>query len=300
MTDTIVAGVELGGTKCIAVIGSANKIIARKRIVTGDADATLAALASYIRTWRNEHAVAAIGIAAFGPVHLNRDRPDYGRIGDTPKPGWQGANVIAPFAAFGLPVALDTDVSGAAIAEGRWGAAEGCQEHVYLTVGTGIGGGVIVHGRPVHGLLHPEIGHIRVRRVLGDDFAGLCPFHGDCIEGLIAGPAIAARAGAPAETLPPDHPIWDTVAIELGELMATLLLVISPMRIVLGGGLGAGQPQLLPLIRAATLDRLGGYLDSARLGNLEEVIVAAALGADSGTLGAIAIGLSAAGNLVGR
>ncbi len=293
--DAIVAGIELGGTKCIAVLGSANHIIARKRVPTTDPAATLAALAEHIAAWREDYAIAGIGIAAFGPIHLRRNRPRYGRVGDTPKAGWKGADVIAPFAPFGLPMALDTDVAAAAMAEGLWGAAKGCDEHVYLTIGTGIGGGVIVHGKPVHGLLHPEIGHVRVRRFPGDDFAGLCPFHGDCIEGLVAGPAIAVRAGAPAETLAPDHQIWPIVAAELAELMAMLLLVISPMRIVLGGGLGAGQPQLLPLIRAATLDRLAGYLDSASLEDLGEVIVPAALGADAGPLGAISLGISALG-----
>ncbi len=294
MTD-IVAGVELGGTKCIAVIGSAGRIIARERVPTADAASTLPALAAQIRAWRKDHPIAGIGIAAFGPVHLRRDRADYGRIGDTPKPGWKGVDVIAPFAALGLPVALDTDVAGAAIAEERWGAAKGCEDHLYLTIGTGIGGGVVVHGKPVHGLLHPEIGHIRVRRVPGDGFAGLCPYHGDCLEGLIAGPAIAARAGAPAETLPSDHPVWNMVTAELSELMAILLLTLSATRIVVGGGLGLGQPQLLPRVRAATLDKLGGYLDSAPLGDLSKVIVPAALGGDAGPLGAIALGLAALG-----
>ena len=290
---TIVAGVELGGTKCIAVIGRANQIIARERILTTDPAITLAALARQIADWGKVHSISAIGVASFGPIHLERNHCAYGRIGNTPKPGWKGADIIAPFSALGLPVALDTDVAGAAIAEGRWGAAKGCDDHIYLTIGTGIGGGVIVHGRPVHGLLHPEIGHIRVRRIAGDDFAGLCPYHGDCLEGLIAGPAIAARAGARAEALAPDHPIWDLVASELAELMSTLLLVVSPQRIVLGGGLGFGQPQLIPLICTATLDRLGGYLDSACLGNLSKIIVSAALGEDAGPLGALALGLTA-------
>lgn len=289
----IVAGVELGGTKCIAVIGRENQIIARKRVLTTDPATTLTALANQILAWSKDHSISAIGIASFGPVHLERSHRAYGSIGNTPKPGWEGVNIIAPFSALGLPLALDTDVAGAAIAEGRWGAAKGCDDHVYLTIGTGIGGGVIVHGRPVHGLLHPEIGHIRVRRMPGDDFAGLCPYHGDCLEGLIAGPAIAARAGARAETLHPDHPIWGLVAGTLAELMATLLLAVSPKRIVLGGGLGFGQPQLIPLIRTATLNRLGGYLDSACLGDLSKIIVPAALGEDAGPLGALALGLSA-------
>jgi fructokinase len=285
--------VEFGGTKCIAVIGCANHIIARERVRTTDPTTTLTAIANHIERWSKDHPIDAIGIAAFGPVHLDRNRPSYGRIGETPKPGWKNVDVIAPFAAFGLPMALDTDVAGAAIAEGRWGAAKGCDNHVYLTIGTGIGGGVIVRGRPVHGLLHPEIGHIRVRRVPGDGFTGLCPYHADCVEGLISGPAIAARAGAPSETLSPGHPIWSMVAIELAELMAMLLLTVSPERIVLGGGIGVGQPQLMPLIRAATLDRLAGYLDSGSLGDLSEIIVPAALADDAGALGAIALGLFA-------
>jgi fructokinase len=289
----IVAGVELGGTKCIAVIGRENQIIARKRVLTTDPATTLAALANQILAWSKDHLISAIGIASFGPVHLERSHRAYGRIGNTPKPGWEGVNIIAPFSALGLPLALDTDVAGAAIAEGRWGAAKGCDDHVYLTIGTGIGGGVIVHGRPVHGLLHPEIGHIRLRRMPDDDFAGLCPYHGDCLEGLIAGPAIAARAGARAETLHPDHPIWGLVAGTLAELIATLLLAVSPQRIVLGGGLGFGQPQLIPMICTATLNRLGGYLDSACLGDLSKIIVSAALGEDAGPLGALALGLSA-------
>jgi fructokinase len=285
--------VEFGGTKCIAVIGRANQIVARERVATSDPATTLTALAKHVERWSRDYAIGAIGIAAFGPVHLDRDRPSYGRIGETPKAGWRDVDVITPFAGLGLPMALDTDVAGAAIAEGRWGAAKGCADYVYLTIGTGIGGGVIVRGQPVHGLLHPEIGHVRVRRVPGDGFMGLCPYHGDCIEGLVAGPAIAARAGAPAETLSPSHPVWAMVAIELAELMTMLLLTLSPRRIVLGGGLGVGQPHLAPLIRAATLDRLGGYLDSASLGDLGEIIVPAALADDAGPLGAIALGLSA-------
>ena len=146
-------------------------------------------------------------------------------IGRTTKPHWSGIDVAAPFRAAGLgPIELDTDVAGAALAETRWGAASGQDVAVYLTIGTGVGGGVVVHGRPVHGRLHPELGHIRVRRVAGDRFGGVCPFHGDCLEGLASGPAIAARVGAPAQSLGVDHPVWSCVAAEVAELVTTLIL----------------------------------------------------------------------------
>ncbi len=158
------------------------------------------------------------------------------------------------------PIGFDNDVNGAALAEVRWGAAQGCSVAVYLTIGTGIGGGVVVDGRPMHGLVHPEHGHLRVRRRADDDFPGVCPYHGDCIEGLASGPAIAARAGGRAPTLPPEHPVWIDVASELGELMAALVLTLSPQRIVVGGGVGFGQRWLLPRIHEATLARLAGYV----------------------------------------
>jgi fructokinase len=167
---------------------------------------------------------------------------------------------------------------------------------VYLTVGTGIGGGVVIDGQPVHGLVHPEIGHLRVRRAVGDDFAGVCPFHGDCLEGLASGPAIAARSGAPAETLADDHPVWPRVAGELGEMAASLILTLSPQRILIGGGVGMGKPFLFPMIRAATLESLGGYVAGVTPYSLSRIIRQPALGDRAGPLGAIALGLAAMRN----
>lgn len=289
----IVAGIELGGTKSIAVLGSAGKILQLHRVPTSDPGTTLDALRGQLAQWADTHELGAIGIAAFGPVRVDPARPGYGRIGDTPKLGWREADLLAPFRDMGLPIALDTDVTGAALAEGRWGAAQGCTDHVYLTIGTGVGGGVISGGKPIHGLLHPEVGHIRVRRLPDDRFPGICPYHGDCLEGLVTGPALAARAGMAPETLPPDHPLWHAAAQDIAELTAMLLLTLSPQRIVIGGGIGTGQPQLLPLIREATLTRLAGYLDSANLGALDTVIVSAALGEEAGPLGSIALALTA-------
>jgi fructokinase len=289
----LVAGVELGGTKAVAVLARGSEIIERRRIPTGDPPPTLEALSRQLATWAGEgQQFAAIGIGSFGPVGLDRQRADYGYVTTTPKPGWANTEVRGHFAErFDVPIGFDNDVNGAALAEVRWGAAEGCAVAVYLTIGTGVGGGVVVDGRSLHGLVHPEHGHFRVRRRADDDFAGVCPYHGDCIEGLTSGPAIAARAGAPAEALGPEHPVWMDVANELGELMATIVLALSPHRIVVGGGVGCGQRWLLPRIREATLAGLAGYVAAVDAASVESLIVPAGLQDDAGPLGAVAIGL---------
>jgi fructokinase len=294
---TIVAGVELGGTKSLAVIVEGTAIRERRRVPTTTPAETLDALSDQIAAWQaGGWEIDALGVAAFGPVGVDRRRADYGWITTTPKPGWRHTDVLGHFAGrFDLPIAFDSDVAGAALAEGRWGAARDCSVHVYLTVGTGIGGGVVVEGRPLHGLVHPEIGHVRVRRRAGDTFAGACPFHGDCIEGLAAGPAIAARAGAPAETLDPGHPVWGDVSNELAELMGVLVLSLSPERIVIGGGVGGGNPWLLPAVRAQTGTLLAGYVSGLDEAALDRLIVPPLLGDDAGPLGAAAVGLSALG-----
>lgn len=286
VAEPLVAGVEIGGTKTVVLLAQGREIVDLARMPTTTPTATLAAAADWLAA---RSGFAAIGIGSFGPVGLNPARADYGHVTVTPKPGWANTPVVAAFERFGVPIAFDTDVAGAALAEGRWGAARGCATHVYLTIGTGIGAGVVVDGRPVHGLIHPEAGHIRVRRVAGDVFAGTCPFHGDCIEGLAAGPAIAARAGAPADTLAADHPVWDAVAADLAELMMTLILTVSPERIVIGGGVGCGQPHLIPRIRERTAEILAGYLPSLTRTALDALIVPPALGDEAGPLGAVSL-----------
>jgi len=291
MSERRVAGVELGGTKVIAVVGEGRTILARGQWATGDdPGAVLATVAAWLEQQQAELGFEALGIASFGPISLDRADARYGQILATPKPGWSGADVVGTLGG-GLDVAVgfDTDVAGAALAEGQWGEAAGCAVHVYLTIGTGIGGGVVVGGEPLHGAMHPEIGHVRVRRAPGDAFAGICPFHGDCLEGLASGPAIAARAGRPADELPFDHPVWDLVAGEVAEALAMLILTLSPKRIVIGGGVGCGQAGLLPRIRAATAACLNGYLPDRSEAELEEVIVGALLGEDAGVLGSIAL-----------
>ena len=292
--EPLVAGIELGGTKCIAAVARGGTIVRSARWPTGDPVTTLAQIVTAIAAWHAAEPLAAIGIGAFGPLDLDPASPGLGRIGATPKPGWSGTDVLGAFAArFGVPIGIDTDVGGAALAEGRWGGAVGCATHVYVTIGTGIGAGIVANGRVLHGMQHPEAGHLRVRRDPADSFAGICPFHGDCLEGLASGPAIAARAGAPADGLDGGHPVWSRVAAEIAELVAALMLVLSPERVVLGGGVLTGRPELLEAIRVRTAACLGGYLAQHSLATLRSVVVASPLGEAAGTLGAVAIALDA-------
>ncbi len=294
MVPQRVAGVELGGTKIIAVAAQGRDILAQAQWPTGkDAPATLGAVSDWLVKAKAEHGFDALGIASFGPLCLDSNSADFGRILNTPKPGWAGVDVVRALSGqLGVPACFDTDVAGAALAEGLWGASIGCAVHVYLTIGTGIGGGVVIDGKPLHGAVHPEIGHVRVRRVAGDLFAGSCPVHGDCLEGLAAGPAIALRAGCPAEFVAANDPVWDRVAAELAELMQMLILTLSPHRIVFGGGVGYGQSHLLARVRAATAKNLNGYLPGQTLADLEALIVPAGLGAEAGVFGALALAQS--------
>lgn len=294
MTAPRIAGVELGGTKGVALIARDTEIIAEHRVPTTTPAETLGALATWLRDQHASAPFAALGIASFGPLSLKRDARDYGHITATPKPHWSGADVIGAFAAwFDGPIGFDTDVNGAALAEARWGAALGCSTTIYLTIGTGVGGGIVVDGKPVHGLIHPEMGHVRVRRVAGDTFAGICPYHGDCVEGLVSGPVLAARAGVAGDAIAADHPIWGTVAQDIAELLTGLILSVSPERIILGGGVGVGRMHLTPLIRDAVAERLGGYVAGIDRAALETLIIQPGLGDRAGPLGAIALGLNA-------
>lgn len=295
--DPLVAGVELGGTKSIAVVARGRTIVGQARWPTTTPDATLAAAGDWLADAVRDAPVAALGLASFGPLGLDPAGPDFGRVVNTPKPGWSGADVRGHFARrFAVPIGFDTDVAGAALAEGRWGAAQGCAVHVYLTVGTGVGAGIVIDGRAVHGRVHPEVGHVRTRRSPGDDFPGHCPVHGDCLEGLVAGPAIAARVGRSGEAITPDDPVWERVANELAELMNLLILTLSPERIVIGGGIVQNRPRLLPRVRARTSDLIGGYVAGLDARALERMIVAPGLGADAGPLGAVALALDAIRN----
>lgn len=290
----LLAGIELGGTKVIAVLARGRAIVARESVPTSaDPAATLAAVCSVIARWHLASPVSgpvsAIGIASFGPVGLRAGAPDYGHILKTTKPGWSGYDVLGTVAAaFDLPMVIDTDVNAAALAEERWGGSGGCRVHAYVTIGTGVGGGIVVDGVPLHGFLHPEIGHVRVPRVAGDGFAGACPFHGDCVEGLVAGPALAARTGMRGEDIADDHPVWGRVAQELGDFLANMLLSFAPERIALGGSVVLRRPQLIAAARRTVATKLAGYLPDHG-GLPEDRIAVTTLGTDAGPLGAIAL-----------
>jgi len=235
--------------------------------------------------------VAAVGIASFGPIDLDELSPTFGFITTTPKPHWAHTDVAGPFRkALGVPVAFDTDVNGAALGEHRWGAARGVDPLVYVTVGTGIGGGGLVNGRLLHGLVHPEMGHLRLpHNRTTDPFPGACPYHGDCLDGLASGRALRERWGAPAEALPPEHPAWPLEAEYLALGLVAIVGVLSPRRIVLGGGV-MQQPGLLPRVRRRVVELLAGYVRAREVvDDVEHYIVPPALGSHAGVLGALAL-----------
>lgn len=239
--------------------------------------------------------IQALGIACFGPLDLARHSPTYGAITATSKPGWSNTPVASRLAAaINVPVGFDTDVNGAALAEGRWGAAKSIADYAYITVGTGVGVGLVVNGALAHGFAHPELGHIRVPRKAGDGWRGACAFHGDCVEGLASGPAIAARTGVPAHLLPADHPTWELVAHALSQLVNNVMLATAPRRILIGGGVIEARPRLLQQIRQQLLASLNGYLDLDRLTDgLDRYLVSPGLGALAGPLGALALAADA-------
>jgi fructokinase len=254
--------IEAGGTKMVCGIGSAEHgSLETARIDTRDVPGTVRAIVDFFEGAKTRHGdMAAIGIASFGPLDLDPASPGFGRITTTPKPGWQGADLPAALKhALALPVGIDTDVNAAAWAETQYGAARGLSSAAYVTIGTGIGVGLSIDGHMVHGLGHPEAGHLLPRRNAGHEgFAGVCPYHGDCLEGLAAGPAIKAAWGASLADLPADHRAFAIEADYIGQLCATLILTVAPEHIVLGGGVMA-QERLFPAIRAETLRRLAGY-----------------------------------------
>jgi len=290
-------GIEAGGTKFVCAIGSGpDDLRAQTSFPTTTPGETIHRALEFFATATEGEALAALGIASFGPVDLDPGSATFGYLTSTPKPGWAQVDLVGPVArATGVPVGFDTDVNGAALAEFRWGVARGLETFVYLTVGTGIGGGAMVGGRRLHGLLHPEMGHMLVPRRDGDEFAGCCPYHGACLEGMASGPAIGQRWSRRAEDLPEDHPAWDLEAWYLGAGLVNLICALSPQRLILGGGV-MDQEQLFPLVRGEVRRQLHGYIDAPSItGGDESFIVAPGLGNRSGVLGAIGLAEEAAG-----
>lgn len=288
--------VEAGGTKFVCAIGDEGGTIhSELRFPTADPVSTLAKVRDFLKDIRGGSAPSAIGVACFGPVILDRRSEKYGFIANTPKPGWSDVDMAGMLAReFSCPVGFDTDVNAAALAEHRWGAGRDTKNLVYLTVGTGIGAGVLIEGVPLHGLTHPEIGHIHPRRhPLDASFSGVCPFHGDCLEGLASGPAILARSGSELQHLDAAHSQWELQADYLGQLCAQLVLTVSPQRIIIGGGVMA-QQRLFPLLRQRMLHWLGGYVQRDEiLADIDRFVVPPALGSHAGVLGALSLAVDA-------
>ncbi len=286
-------GIEAGGTKFICGFGTSPEDLRTSSFPTSSPDVTLEQV---IRFFHDANVpLDALGIGSFGPIDLHRNSPTYGRITSTPKPGWANFDLVgAVKSELKLPVAFDTDVNAALLGEARWGAARGLSDAIYLTIGTGIGGGAMVRGQVAHGLVHPEMGHLRIPHdFVRDPFPGACPYHGDCLEGLAAGPAIQSRWGAVATTLPPDHPAWALEAQYLAYALNNLAVTLSPQRILLGGGV-MQQSHLFTMIRKQFAQLLNGYVQNSELtDHLDRFIQPPQLGGRAGILGALVIAESA-------
>jgi len=287
------AGIELGGTKCVCTLADGpDAILDQRTVPTRAPGETLPAIIAILREWERSRGVGAIGIASFGPIGLDPASADFGHVLATNKPDWPGTDVRGILSApFGVPIGFDTDVNGAALAEMRWGSGQGLDDFAYVTVGTGVGVGLIVHGRPTRGIGHSEIGHVRVPRLVGDTVSSVCQFHDDCVEGLASGTALAARLdGRSPVDLTPDDPVWEPIVHALAVMCHAVACTAGPKRIAIGGGVIGGQAHLLDRIDKALRQSLAGYMPLPPAGRF---VVAPQLGRLAGPLGAIALALDA-------
>jgi fructokinase len=294
MSDPIYAGVELGGTKCVVIVARGpDDVIDRRTIPTTTPEETVGAIETTLVEWQSVYGFVALGIASFGPVDLDEQSPMYGHIVRTAKPGWSNTDVARRLErATGVPMAFDTDVNGAALSEMRWGAGQGMEDFAYITVGTGIGVGLIVNGKATRGFAHSELGHIRPARWPGDTFAGSCPYHGACAEGLAAGPALKARLGGRSfDELSEGDPIWDAAAWTIAQLCHVIVCAAAPRAIALGGGVMDRQPHLLARVNRMLGESLNGYMP---LPGSDGYVRPPALGSNAGPLGAIALAMNGA------
>jgi len=280
----LLGGIEAGGTKFVCGVGTEDgEIVERVRFPTTTPEETLERVAAFFA----DKPIEALGVGAFGPVDLRPDSPTYGQVTTTPKPHWSGFDLLGGLSRrLRVPVGFDTDVGAAALGEATWGAAQGLRDFVYMTVGTGVGAGVVVEGRLVRGMLHPEVGHMPIRRHPDDRFAGCCPYHGDCLEGMASGPAIGKRWGLPADALADRPEVWELEAYYLAQACVTLIYVLSPQRIVLGGGV-MKQKQLFPAVRRLVVETLNGYAAAEMSRSIDAYIVPPALGDNAGLKGAL-------------
>jgi len=289
--------IEAGGTKFVCAVGTGpDDIRAESRFPTTTPAETMAQANAFFHEQEKAHGpLAAIGISAFGPIDPHPDSPTFGHITTTPKLAWQHAPIVPMVREhFDVPIGFDTDVNGAALGEQRWGAAQGLDTFVYLTIGTGIGGGAMVNGQMLHGLMHPEMGHMYVPHDWErDPFPGVCPFHGDCLEGLANGPALEARWKQRGETFPPDHKAWLLEAHYVALGLVNIITILSPQRIILGGGV-MGSPHIFPLIHREVRHQLKGYIQMPEMDEtIAGYIVPPGLGNQAGMLGSIALAQNA-------
>lgn len=289
----VFAGIEGGGTKFNCIIGSSPEDIKKEiTIATSSPEETLHKVIEFIEKETKSFNLAAIGVGCFGPLDLKKESKTYGYITSTPKEGWQNTNIVGKLKEhFTLPISFDTDVNAALLGEHKWGAGKGLNNLVYLTIGTGIGGGAMTNGKMVHGMLHTEMGHIQIPRHKDDDFAGSCPFHGSCLEGMASGTAIEERwKNKPAKLLA-DHPAWELEAYYLACGLVNIICLLSPQRIIIGGGV-AKTEGLIQKVRSHTKDLLNGYIQSKEISNeIESYIVSPTLGDRAGSLGALALAI---------
>jgi fructokinase len=280
---------ESGGTKMVCAIGDENgKILDRTTIPTTTPQETMPLILEYFKGKE----IVAIGIACFGPIDLNRSSATYGYITSTPKTAWKNFNIVgAVKEELGIPVGFDTDVNGSLLGEATWGCARGISDAIYLTIGTGIGGGVMAGGKLLHGMLHPELGHIRLAKEEKDPGKSVCPFHDNCLEGLASGPSIEKRWGKRAVDLADNPEVWELEADYIGTALVNYCMTLSPKKIILGGGV-MHQEQLFSLIRKRFKEQMSGYIITPELENLEQYIVPASLNDDQGIMGAIKLAMN--------
>ncbi|MEA3349932.1 MAG: ROK family protein [Chloroflexota bacterium] len=292
---TIYGGIEAGGTKFVCALGDeGGKINQITKFPTTRPEETIERAVAFFQ--QQPAPVTALGIGCFGPVDPDPTSVTFGHITNTPKPGWQNVNIVGQIrSALEVPIGFDTDVNAAALGEYRWGAAQGLRTFIYLTIGTGIGGGAMVEGNLLHGIMHPEMGHVQLPRLKEDHFDGTCPFHRNCLEGFAAGPAIEERWGTRGENLPPDHPAWEMEAAYIAQALVNYILILMPQRIILGGGV-MHQTHLFPAIRTNVQSLLNDYVQVPQiLEDIDAYIVPPGLGDQAGIKGAIALAILAGG-----
>lgn len=286
----IYGALEAGGTKMVCAIGNEEgKILEQISVPTITPEETMPAITDYFKR-KN---IAALGVACFGPICVDKSSPDYGHILKTPKLAWADYDIVGALKEeLGVPIGFDTDVNGSLLGEVTWGSAQGLTDVVYITIGTGVGGGILSGGNIVHGMLHPEMGHMDLVPAPGDDYPGKCPFHGNCLEGMAAGPAISDRWGAPGKDLVDRDEVWELESEYIAQAITNLVFILSPQKIILGGGV-MHQMQLFPLIREKVLEKINGYIATKELKDMDSYICPAGLNDDQGIMGAVKLAMNA-------